>query len=254
MFVCSFVACGLTLPAEADVVLYDQDFESPVNFVNDGGDVNIFRTVNDLYSNQPAGFTFAQQFTVETLLVTGTQAFGTGYSDPAGTAGDYVVGMLSDAQDDLLGLSFDVGDLDFLNLTVDISSIDLSAHGGPFIPAGGIPPAFEFTLYDNPSGLTGLGVGTILDSQVVVGTSSPPAVFDWTSSAMALDSSASTNGLVTLRIDLLRGGYAALDNLRIVASDTAIPEGSTLVLASLATAALCAGRAKKVRQVLRLAT
>ena len=50
--------------AHAQVTLYTQDFEHPVNFVNDGGDVNIFRTVNDLYSNQPAGFQFAQAFTV----------------------------------------------------------------------------------------------------------------------------------------------------------------------------------------------
>ncbi len=53
----------------ASTVLYVQTFENPTGFVNDGGDVNIFRSVNQLYGNQPAGFTFAQQNTVETLRV-----------------------------------------------------------------------------------------------------------------------------------------------------------------------------------------
>lgn len=35
----------------ASVVLYDQDFENPANYHNDGADVNIFRTVNQNYAN-----------------------------------------------------------------------------------------------------------------------------------------------------------------------------------------------------------
>lgn len=62
----------LTSPLQAaTLVLYDQDFENPAGFVNNGGDVNIFRSVNTLYGNQPSGFTFAQAFTVETLLING---------------------------------------------------------------------------------------------------------------------------------------------------------------------------------------
>ena len=40
----SFVALGLGSSAfAATVTLYDQDFETPANFVNNGGDVNISR-------------------------------------------------------------------------------------------------------------------------------------------------------------------------------------------------------------------
>ena len=170
------VALGLVVTivpnAEATTLLYDQDFESPTGFVNDGGDVNIFRTVNQLYGNQPPGFTFAQAFTVETLLITGTQAFGTGYSDPSGIGGNYALGMLGTVQNDLLGLAFNVGSDDFLNYRLDISSIDLSVFSGPFNPVGGMVPVFEFTLFDNPSGATGTGSGVILDSQQASGTAS----------------------------------------------------------------------------------
>jgi hypothetical protein len=222
---------------QAAVVLYDQDFESPMGFVNDGGDVNIFRTVNQLYGNQPPGFTFAQNFTVETLLIAGTQAFGTGYSDPSGKGGNYALGLLSDEENDLLGLSFNVGANRFLNFRLDISSIDLSVFGGPFVPITGAVPVFEFTLFDNPSGATGLGTGAILDTLQASGTPSARTVFDWTEALLSLDASGNTNGNVTLRIDLLSGGYAAMDNFRIVASDIPddiglIPEPSAFLLAA----------------------
>ncbi|MEO9469917.1 PEPxxWA-CTERM sorting domain-containing protein [Parasphingorhabdus sp.] len=218
--------------AQASTVLYDQDFESPTGFVNDGGDINIFNPVNDLYGGQPAGFSFAQAFTVETLLLTGDQAFGTGYSDPTGTGGNYAIGMLSDRQNDLLGLSFNVGSFDFLNLRADISSIDLDRFGGPFIPAGGLAPVFRFSLYDNPTGAVGLGTGPVLDMFDVTGTTSARDTFDWTEALGGLDATGSTNGEVILRIDLLSGQYAAFDNLRIVASNTpgdvgGVPEPTT---------------------------
>jgi hypothetical protein len=222
----------LTMPTMASTVLYDQNFENPVGFVNDGGDVNIFRTVNDLYGNQPPGFQFSQSFTVETLLITGSQAFGTGYSDPSGIGGNYTLGMLSDQQDDRLGLAFNVGTRDFLNFRLTISSIDLSSFGGPFVPPGAIPE-FEFTLYDNPSGTPGIGGGTVLSSVRASGTASAQSVFDWTNVTVALDASAATNGNVILGINLLQGGYAALDNFRIVASDisgdVAVPEPSAVL-------------------------
>ncbi|MFM7843223.1 MAG: hypothetical protein ACKPEY_03185 [Planctomycetota bacterium] len=76
--------------AGAATLLYVQDFENPTGFVNDRGDVNLYNSVNMLYGNQPSGFTFAQQFSIETLLITGTRAFGHGYSDPAGMGGTTV--------------------------------------------------------------------------------------------------------------------------------------------------------------------
>jgi hypothetical protein len=242
-------------PSRAAVVLYNQNFENPTGFVNDAADVNIFRTVNQLYGNQPAGFTFAQDFTVETLLITGTQAFGTGYSDPSGKGGNYALGMLASVQNDLLGLSFDVGTFDFLNVSLDISSIDLSAWGGPFVFPNDNVPEFEFTLFDNPGGGTGLnGNGTILARMRATGTASPRSVFDWTNVLLPMDASQSTNGKVTLRIDLLRGGYAAMDNFRIVASNVGgdlaiVPEPSTILLAvpAMALMAVSAVRSRRRR-------
>ena len=220
--------------AQAATVLYTQDFESPVNFVNDGGDINIFRTVNDLYGNQPVGFTFAQPFTTETLLVGGTQAFGVGYKDPQNIAGSYAVAMLSDAQDDRLALAFNVGTEKFLNFQLDISSIDLDRFGGPFVPGGGAAPTFRFSLYDNPSGLTGLGSGTALSFAERTGTiASNKFTFDWTNVIVGLDATGNTNGNVILEIDLLSGaGYAAFDNFKVAAADQSgvIPEPGTWAL------------------------
>lgn len=238
---CLGAAMFAAQPARAATILYDQNFENPAAFVNDGGDVNINNSVNILYGNQPPGFTFAQANTVETLLITGSQAFGHGYSDPSGKGGSYALGMLSDAQNDLLGLSFNVGSNTFLNVRLDISSIDLSVFGGPFVPPGAVP-TFEFTLYDNPSGATGLGGGTVLDVLQASGTASARDVFDWTEALLPLDAAGNTNGNVTLRVDLLTGGYAALDNFRIAASDTpgdvGLPEPATAALLAAGLAGL----------------
>ena len=216
----SFIAVIVfTTQAQAATILYEQDFENPAAFVNDGGDVNLRNPVNTLYGNQPLGFTFAQTFTVETLLITGNQAFGVGYSDPSGKGGNYTLGMQSRDQDDKLGLSFDIGNNDFLNISLDISSIDLSVFNGPFVPTGA-EPVFKFTLFDNPSGGTGIGSGTVLSTLQATGTASEQTVFDWTKVLLPLDATGNTNGNVTLQIDLLSGGYAALDNFLIAASDT----------------------------------
>jgi len=232
--------------AQAQTTLYTQDFEHPVGFVDDGGDINIFRTVNQLYGNQPAGFTFYQPYTDETLYVGGTEAFGTGYKDPQHKAGHYVVGMLSDAQDDRLSMSFSVGNFQYLNFGLDLSSIDLDRFGGPFVPAGGSAPTFRFMLWDNPSGATGQeGNGTLLDSASATGTVGPDKfTFDWTHAVLGLNAAGATNGNVTLEIDLLTGaGYAALDNFVVVASNEkgvipGVPEPGTWTLMALGLAAL----------------
>ena len=229
--------CASALHAHADTTLYTQDFEAPVNFVNDGGDINIYRTVNQLYGNQPPGFTFAQPYTDETLMIGGTQAFGVGYKDPQGIGGKYVVSMLSDAQNDLLSMSFSVGVYKYLNFGLDISSIDLDRFGGPFVPAGGAAPVFKFSLFDNPTGTTNLsGNGLLLASATATGTKGPNKyTFDWTHVIVGLDASQSTNGNVTLQIDLLSGGYAAMDNFIVVGSNVpgqipGVPEPETWAL------------------------
>lgn len=225
-------------PAQPATVLYTQNFENPVGFVNDGGDFNIFRTVDQLYGGQPPGFRFSQNFTVETLLVGGTQAFGAGYRDPQGRAGSYVLGLLSDARDDWLGLAFNVGAFDFLNFRLDISSIDLDRQGGPFVPAGGLAPTFRFSLFDNPGGAAGLGGGAPLSFAEATGTAGPNKyTFDFRNVVVALDARGNTDGNVILRLDALAGGYAAMDNFVVAASNTpgevpgaVVPEPETWAL------------------------
>jgi hypothetical protein len=212
-----------TAAQSTSITLYDQDFESPDGFINGSGYSDLSQqSVNDLYKDQPVGFSFAQTFTVETILLTGTQAFGTGYNDTSGQGGNYALGMLGSAQNDLLGLSFDIGTFDFFNFQIDISSVGL--HGGPgspFATAGDVPE-FAFTLFDNPSGTAGVpGTGTVLDSGTLTGVASALDVLSWTTGTFAFDASQSTNGNVTLQIDLVQGGYAAFDNFKITASDQA---------------------------------
>lgn len=224
----SVLAMLATAPVQA-VVLYNQDFENPNGFVNDGGDINIFRSINDLYGNQPPGFTFAQTFTTETLLIGGTQAFGTGYTDPDGRGGRYAVSQLSDVQDDWLGLAFNLGANPLLNFRIDVSSIDLDRFGGPFVPVGGAAPTFRFSLYDNPSGVAGVGGGAALDFfDAAAPFNASKTQFLWRRVTGSLDGSAATNGNVILRIDVLSGGYAAFDNILVVAGTTpGIPEPAT---------------------------
>jgi len=215
----SFVAAATALGATT-ITLYDQDFEAPAAFNNDGADVSIFRTVNENFGDQPPGFSFTQAFTVETLNITGSArgsgsaAFGTGYSDPDGRGGNFALGMLSDLQNDRLNLRFDIGDLPFFNLGIDVSSIDLSSWSGPFTPLTGIEPQFQFTLYDQTT-------RAVLDRYTLTGTASERATFDWTSAIFAFDTAGKTGGGVDLEIDLLSGGYAAMDNFLITASDEA---------------------------------
>lgn len=220
--------------AQATTILYQQDFENPTGFVDTSGIDVSQQQVNSLYGNQPPGFTFAQQFTVETLEVNGGTAFGTGYIDNAGTAGDYMIGMLSSGQQDLLGLAFNVGNNDFLNMSIDVTSIDLAGLGGPFVPGSGVTtnpgtePTFRFSLFDNPSGANGLGAGTALDFVDVTGTVSDRNVIDFVTAVVGLDASGSTNGNVILRFDLLTGGYAGFDNITIAASNTEGDVGQNL--------------------------
>lgn len=263
IFRCTAAAAAFALPvlattpsAQAATLLYAQNFESPSGFVNDGGDVNIFRTINDLYSGQPAGFTFAQSNTVETLRVGGNGAYGgQGFIDPAQIAGRYVVGMLSNVQDDRLALSFNVGSFKFLNFRLDIASIDLDRWGGFFVPTNGAAPVFRFSLFDNPSGAVGLGGGTALSTFEATGTVNPVKnTFDWKNVVAALDATGNTNGNIILQIDLLSGGYAAMDNFFIAASDVGgdvpgatipLPPGLALMIGG---ALLLGGAARRSRR------
>lgn len=226
------VAIILVIPTAANaaaITIYEQNFESPVGFVNGSGsgykDLSQ-QSVNTLYGGQPAGFSFAQAYTVETALLTGGLAFGTGYSDATNTGGNYAIGMLSHVQQDLLGLSFNIGSYDFFNFAIDISSLEPDGPGSPFVNQD--LPKFKFTLFDNPSATQSTGSGTVLDSAELIGKLSAKDVLDWTHGMFAFDTSNSTNGYVTLQVDLLQGGYAVFDNFKITASDEPLGGISTV--------------------------
>lgn len=242
-----FAVAALAAPgAQATTVLYSQDFEHPNGFVNDGADVNVYRSVNQLYGNQPDGFMYAQNYTVETLNIKGTEAFGHGYSDPSGKGGHYALSMHNV---DLLGLVFNIGSRQYLNLGIDLSSIDLSSYGGPYVPVGTVP-TFRFTLFDNPTGEAAVTGPRVLDYIDVVATASPADTFDWTSAVVGLNAAGNTNGNVLLQIDLLNGVYAAMDNLRIAASDIpgdvgSVPEPGTALLLATGLTAVAAGRRRR---------
>ena len=208
---------ALISDVNAVTVLYNNDFESPNGFVDTTGKDVSQQSINALY-DQP-GFLFQQVWTVETLEINGGVAFGNGYSDPSGVGGNYALGMLSSVQDDKLALTFDVGGFNFLNAGLDISAIDLDGAGGPF---GIAQPVYRASLYDSPGGVFNINApGTLLDQTDLTGTGSlSQSVFDWTRVIAALSTTGNTDGNVTLMLDLLQGGYAAFDNLIVVADDT----------------------------------
>lgn len=237
--------------SSATTILLDQDFESPNTF-NSGFDVDS-RPVNTLYGNQPNGFVFGNTYTVETVNVTdsinpsdGQRSFNSigGYTGDLAQSGNFVVGMLSSAQNDRLGLTFDVTGFNFLNVQIDVTSLELDCCGAPFVTGA---PTFRFSLFED-AGTAGIGGGTLLDTFDLAGTASLGHVLDFTTGTFGLDSSSSIDGIVTLQIDLLTGGYAAFDNLIIASSDVegdvgqSVPEPGTIWLVLVSLGALLLSR------------
>lgn len=227
-------------------VLYNNNWDTTnIPFVDTTGHDLSQQPINSLYG-QP-GFIFQETFTVETLELQGSDAFGTGYSDPSGLGGLHSIAMFSDVQDDNLSLTFDAGSNNFLNLLIAVSSVDTSFAGGSFVPPGAVPTV-EFRLYDSPGGVFNINApGTLLDSAQLVGVASAPDTLVWTQGAIPLNAAISTDGNVSLVIDLLDGGYAALDNIEVSASNTAIPEPSSLTLLLFGGLAVSARRSRKRR-------
>lgn len=195
------------------VVLYSNDFEHP----NVAPEVNCGNSLDtrgiDLLYGAP-GFHFQQAFTVELVV---TDDPGGLYSDPSGVGGAYALGMLSTFQDDRLALSFDRGGRRYLNVGLDLSAIDVNGCGGPF---GVAQPSLQLSLYDSPAGFDLAQPGTLLDQAVLTSTAPPSAtVFGWQYGQVSLDAEQATTGTVTVVFDLLTSGYAAFDNLSIVAAD-----------------------------------
>ena len=210
-----------TIGSAAPVTLFQNNFENPLNIVIPSGccgDASQ-QNVKDLY-----GLTvFQQTNTVETLALHGPQGV---YSDPDGIGGNFALGMLESAQNDLLSATFDSQGLQFLNLSWDIAAVGIDQPGGlPSTPTF-LTGASTYTLklFDTPGGafnINNLGAFTLLDQTTVTGKAPKPGglTFDWSHHVVALDATGSTDGKVTLLIDLTAGGYSAFDNILIAASD-----------------------------------
>jgi hypothetical protein len=206
---------GLGLAASpataATVVLYGNDFETPNRaIVNTCGNSLDATPINTLFGS--ADFVFNQQFTVEAVLLDDPAGL---YSNPEGAGGNVAIGMLATVQDDKLALTFDAQSLPFVNVGLDLSAIDVQGCGGPF---GVAVPILRISLLDSPAGAFDWGQ-QVLDQAEVSGVVPPDQwTFTWTNAVAGLDSSAATDGHISLVFDLIQSGYAAFDNLTITAS------------------------------------
>jgi hypothetical protein len=210
-------ALFLSLPATATaatVILYGNDFETPnIPLAVDCGNSLDARGINFQYGT--ADFVFDQTYTVETVFLQDPSGL---YSNPSGQGGSYALGMLSTANDDHLSLTFDAGTFPFVNVGLDLSSIDIQGCGGPF---GVAQPVMEVSVLDSPGGVFGWG-NPVLDSETVTGVAAPDAwTFAWQNLVVGLDISGSTDGIISVVFNLLDSGYAAFDNMTITASDDA---------------------------------
>ena len=192
------------------VILYQNDFESPnVPLAVDCGNSLDGRGINTLYGTEE--FQFSQQNTVEAVFLHDPM----GKYKNAGEHGNYALGMLSTLQDDKLALAFDSRNFPFINIGLDLSSIDVEGCAGPFNVTA---PRLRITLIDRPGGIIDYE-GTQLDSKEVVGVMAPDAwTFRWKTEVVSLSTAGSREGTVTVVFDLLEGGYAVFDNLSITAS------------------------------------
>lgn len=195
------------------IVLYTNDFESPnVPVAIDCGNSLDTRGINFLYGT--AGFTYNQVNTVEAVVHADNQAL---YSDPEGNGGAISIGMLSTFQGDQLAVTFDRQGRPFVNVGLDLSSIDVAGCGGPF---GVAAPVMRVSLLDSPGGVFNFGQ-TVLDTDTITGAAAPDQwTFDWTYGVVALDASGATDNNVSVVFDLLESGYGVFDNLSIVASNS----------------------------------
>lgn len=196
------------------VVLYTNSFESPnVPIQIDCGNSLDARGINLLFG--APGFVYSQQFTVEAVVHADSRQL---YADPEGRGGAYSLGMLSTAQDDKLALTFDSQGRSFINVGLDLSSIDVNGCGGPF---GVDVPVMRISLLDSPGGVFAFDQ-TVLDTKTITGEAAADQwTFHWLYGVVSLDASAATDGRVSILFDLLQSGYAAFDNVSIIASNTA---------------------------------
>lgn len=218
----AFVLLAYTVSGQT-ILLFENDFSAPnqTPVANCGPDLDA-TLVNTLWGGTGTGTggggLWAQTNTVETILINGPDNI---YTDSLGIGGDYCLSMLSTFQDDRAALTLDCEELPFVNLYMDISAIDLVICGGPFLLA---QPSYHVMVFDSPGGVFDIfAPGTLLDEDTLFGIApgSDPYTFTWLSVATWLDVSTSTDGNVTVMLDLLTSGYAAFDNVEINASVSA---------------------------------
>jgi hypothetical protein len=169
--------------------------------------------INGLYSS--AGFNFTQKNTVEAVVIGDKEGK---YSDPTGKGGKYAIGLLSQAQDDLLAISFTTTQK-YLNVSFDMAGVELKNCGTP-VEAGA--PSMQVSIYETPEqgfSIDGSNLGTLLQRQTVKGRKSRTSTtYDWTPSTVALTADRAGSRKVTVVFDALEGGYVVLDNLSIIES------------------------------------
>ncbi len=225
-FVVLSVSILLAIATGGDVhafkIVYQNDFESPNGISFGPSYIDLSQqNLNYLYGPE-----IQMEYTVETLGINGPQNL---YSDPSGIGGRYAIGMLESVQNDLAGITFDVERLSFVNVSLDVSGIGIKGINGPFVNND---PIFSLTLLDTPGGIFNMGsvysyksLGSVTVSGVT--SSSSIFTFDWTENFVSLNTKGTSDGNVTLLIDLVQGGYAAIDNLVVSASDTPQPVSGT---------------------------
>jgi len=227
------IISGASMVSAQTVILYQNAFDSPLSppVSNCGPDVSI-TPVNTLWGGTGLGTggggLFMQQFTVETILINGTD---NQYTDPLGTGGDYCLGMYSSNQDDKLALTLNSQMIPFINLSFIMSPIDLAGCTGPFGPETAV---MRLTVYDSPGGTFSFSPSnTILDTDTITGGEPGPTpyTFNWSNNSTSFDVSNSIDGNITIVFDLIEGVYAAIDNIVITSSTTPICDSGPQVIA-----------------------
>ena len=216
--------CLCMAPVNAqNVVVYSNQFITPITTPSIATWCQLDFSpdpVNSLWQGTGLGTSsgeFVNTATVETILITGPADV---YDDPSGIGGDFSIGMLHTGWGDKLGLLIDTEGLPFVNLAMDVSAINTTC-GGP-LPMD--TAVFLLELLDAPNGVFDISSGLVLDADTLIGTGPNPDsfVFNWAHATGSLDVSASTDGMVAVRITLIQSSYASFDNLYIEASEDSV--------------------------------
>jgi hypothetical protein len=202
------------LVAAQEITLYENDFEDPNQPISVSCGNSLDQAgINSTYGKP--GYGFIEQYSVETVVLHDPAGK---YSNQSNQNGDYALGMLGVVQDDKLAFRFDIQGQQFLNVAMDVSSIDVDGCGGPFDVE---TPKFKVSLLDDASGEFDWAEKK-LDEKTLEGEASPDAwSFHWSPGTVALDAGKATSGNVIVVFDLVSAGYAVFDNLKITASKLA---------------------------------